>query len=361
MATLLGINTNTWSPEDRALSKWILQSSIARSLPDERVSWCLRRLKEGAGVVRVLRSVDLDSVHYGGLIVCGSVWMCPICASKITERRKNELLQVEKNFSGGLYMASFTVSHALGDSLAVVDKKVSSSLRRVFSGKGWQVIKKEFGIFGYVSSVEVTYGNNGWHAHRHVLFFCNDWFPMGRFEILLKRRYHAALEAGGGSASWRRGCVVSDAREYQNEICDYVIKWGISSEVAKAPMKRARGENLSVWEVAFLGALCGEVKYLTLWLEYVGYYKGKKQLFYSKGTRKMLGLDVELSDLEIAANQDEKAELLAVISTHLWNYIVNKVLRGAVVLVAKSEPEKLEQYLLDLLRQVPTLQAKYMM
>src|SRR5438552_1083589 len=71
--------------------RWQLQREARALLPHERVAFCMRRIQ--ATTVDVFYSPQHQSAHYGGLMVCGSVWVCPLCAAKISERRRAELEQ----------------------------------------------------------------------------------------------------------------------------------------------------------------------------------------------------------------------------------------------------------------------------
>jgi len=74
---------------EKRLLKWQLQREARALLPNERVVFCMRRVK--GATVDVFYSPDHQSAHYGGLMVCGSVWVCPVCAIKISEKRRVEL------------------------------------------------------------------------------------------------------------------------------------------------------------------------------------------------------------------------------------------------------------------------------
>ena len=75
------------------LLKWALQAEARAILPNERVAHCLRQVVPIAAGVDVLHSPEHQVAHYGGLLVCGSVWMCLLCAAKMSERRRDELEQ----------------------------------------------------------------------------------------------------------------------------------------------------------------------------------------------------------------------------------------------------------------------------
>src|SRR4051794_16390042 len=78
----------TQSDADWRQVRWQLQREARALLPDERVAFCMRRIQ--ATTVDVLYSPQHKSAHYGGLMVCGSVWVCPLCAAKISEHRRVE-------------------------------------------------------------------------------------------------------------------------------------------------------------------------------------------------------------------------------------------------------------------------------
>ncbi|MDF9645043.1 hypothetical protein, partial [Bacillus cereus] len=71
--------------------RYACQSVARKALPNERVSMCLRRVN--GSFVQVLKHKKTQKAFYDGLLVCSSVWNCPVCAAKISERRRKELKQ----------------------------------------------------------------------------------------------------------------------------------------------------------------------------------------------------------------------------------------------------------------------------
>ena len=65
--------------------RYAMQSVAKDLLPNERVKICLRHV--AGDNVEVRKHLKTEKAFYSGLMVCGSVWMCPVCASKISERR----------------------------------------------------------------------------------------------------------------------------------------------------------------------------------------------------------------------------------------------------------------------------------
>src|SRR2546426_9509868 len=109
------------SDGERRLLKWRLQREARALLPNERVAFCMRRTS--GATVEVYYSPEHQSAHYGGLLACGSVWVCPVCAIKISEKRRVELEQaiarcIEKG--GVVYLATYTIAHKRSDNLSAL-------------------------------------------------------------------------------------------------------------------------------------------------------------------------------------------------------------------------------------------------
>ena len=75
-------------PAGRALRPQAVARDI---LPKTRTALCLRARIKGSEGVGVWKCEKHGTAHYSGLQTCGSVWSCPICAAKITERRRLEV------------------------------------------------------------------------------------------------------------------------------------------------------------------------------------------------------------------------------------------------------------------------------
>jgi hypothetical protein len=86
-----------------------------------------------------------------------------------------------------------------------------------------------------------------------------------------------------------------------------------------------------------------------LFQEYYWTYKGKKQLHYSRGLRKLLAMDTEKPDIELAKEQDEPAILLAQLARWVWKIICERNLRGSVLQVASSGDRQSVEMFIDLI------------
>ncbi len=343
----LGILANISSPPpsfERVVTRFALQSSARELLPRELVAKCLRRPIPG-------RSVDVcyaparSSAHYAGLQVCASVWHCPVCAAKISERRRVELTAglLATSQPGcvarRVLLVTFTLQHTASDALSLVLASLKAARARLVSGKAAAGFAAKYGIVGYVRSLEVTYGKNGWHPHLHVLYFFDREVPILAFEQHIKARWSAAVAALGGSASLEHGCDVKFADQ---DVAAYVAKWGkdpkwtAAHEVAKAVTKKGRVGGLTPLEL-LSDYHNGNAAAGRRWLEYAVNFQGQRQLWWSHGLRALLGLvEQEKTDDELAAEQNDIAIILASLSPGAWRLVVGNDARAELLEVAAT-------------------------
>ena len=130
------------------------------------------------GFVDIYKS-EKGNFGYGGLITCGSVWVCPVCASKIAEHRRIDLKQALEKVPvvlrhGEVYHLTLTAPHHMGESLQSLLDKMAQGRRLMLHRKPWKRFERESGLRGSIRALEVTHGHsNGWHVHFHVLLVCD--------------------------------------------------------------------------------------------------------------------------------------------------------------------------------------------
>jgi len=108
---------------------YALQDKARGFLPHERVYHCGRTHTNHAGNLTVMQNQN-GSVHMHGLQQCGSVWHCPVCAAKISERRKVELQEaIEKWCSQGgkVTMITYTIPHGAVNELKPLVQSLTKS------------------------------------------------------------------------------------------------------------------------------------------------------------------------------------------------------------------------------------------
>ncbi len=305
-------------------SKWALQRTAQRLLGGSSVAKCNIGIARGREYVTVRRTET--AAWFQGVVHCGSVWGCPVCARKIGEHRREEMQQAIDaaiGARGGVALLTFTFSHQIFHKINDLMPRLAHALRLLKSGRKWQALKEEYGIYGSVRALEVTHGKNGWHPHVHEIEF---------FERPLNDDQHVKLQDDLFSL-WRAACIKAGlgvpTREHGIDVrrashaAKYVSKWGFASEVTRPASKRGWSGS-TPWQIledAHAGSELAE----RLFLEFFGAFKGRRQLFWSKGLRERLGLGEELSDeqqaeLELVREEDVAVDVVD-IDAALWKYI----------------------------------------
>ena len=273
------------------------------------------------GDVRVLHDLQHDSCHYGNLFVCGSVWGCPVCAAKIQQRRRLEVQAViDRAESAGLAVAmvTFTFPHYRFDNLDDLFKRQALAFKYLRAGRAWVEFKKTVGLFGFIRSLEVTHGVNGWHPHTHELFIC-DPAALPLLRRLLVPLWLSACEKAGLLGSDVDAFILRAVDVSLNGGGDYLQKmdnWTIAHELTVQSIKL--GKNGSITPFGLLQRQAdGDDK---LFVDYVKATKGKRQLFFSKGLKSWAGVD-DIEDATLADDSLVPADLLGLLDADQWRIV----------------------------------------
>jgi hypothetical protein len=373
----MSVNASAWTPLDRSrlhlkkmqaedrlmvnrLIRWQRQS-VARSIvPGERVAKCYRvRVRE---LVDVMRSKKFKRAHYGGLFTCTSVWSCPVCAAKITERRRIELQQaVDKAISKGItfFMVTWTLQHTKQDTLRDVRDSLGVALRKLRAGRWYQGFIEDWDIVGNVTGSEVTYGTEfGWHYHKHSIFFSNKVLSdldLQNIQLDLSSKYRSILEKMGRYAHPLIGVHV---RSGDSAVADYIAKygqqrdisnWSLAAEITKGSSKNALQESDHFTPFELLDLALHQQDDGSLFREYVNTMKGDHQIRWSADLRAALDLGDEITDEEIASAQDEDAYLFAQVTLSQWRKILRNEKRGQLLEVASmGDVDLFQKFLLTI-------------
>lgn len=326
------------SPDAVRSRRWKLQRVAQGLLRGERVAHCQRSVNTDAGV-SVYRTAQ--GAHFAGVVTCGSVWHCPVCAAKITEGRREELQHAitEHVKNGGMvYLVTYTFRHHQGDDLRDHVKSLSEALRKMKATRAYKRVMEEACVIGTVRALEVTHGQNGWHPHVHELVFA---LP-GMLEVLagIRSLWTAAVRKVGLSANLEHGFDVRGG-DYAAE---YVAKfgkepgeergWSVARELAKANQKAARGPKGRTPFALLEAAAAGDREAARLFQEYAEVFKGRRQLYWSRGLKDKLGVE-ERTDEDLAKRVDEQSELVATISLEDWHHVLRHDARFELLQVAE--------------------------
>jgi len=323
------INLPTDSKENRII-RFQRQSIVRKLLPQSRTAKCL--CHRMAGTVKVLKSKEHNKCHFADLIICGNVWSCPVCAAKISERRRVELARAVEQHTeagGSVLLVTFTYSHQREDDLKELLNKQAKAMTWFYQHRQYKELKKRYMKRGRVRALEVNHGQaNGWHPHVHELWFLDlnlQDYQVLRSEIF-SLWFRACERYGLGLPNEAHGVDVRGGQDAASYISKYGLEdkprdgWGIESELTKANVKKGRKGSRSPFQLLD-DYQEGDKQAGALFAEYVEAFKGKRQLIWSRGLKAQFDLD-ELTDDEIAHQQDDQAELIAEIEAEDWAVIL---------------------------------------
>lgn len=244
--------------------------------PDKEGGWKVHqtwkcRFVRRAKHVGVHQELAHGKAFFGGLVTCGSVWACPVCAAKIQQRRREELqrlvdwaytnnvldreivasvqredgqpLRVVSQAIGPMRplcpsMVTFTFPHSAFDRLEWLRNCMADAFKRLRSGESWQKFKADHRFGGLVRSTELTHGKNGWHLHTHELWLI-DWLDKERRADFLRRL----------RLDWLRACMSAgllgpDSREDQRKWLFYA-EYSTADEERRAYLDKRRKKRVA--------------------------------------------------------------------------------------------------------------------
>lgn len=320
--------------------RYALQGAARELLPDERsLQGCLRWLH--TGTVQLFHIPRHQVGAFGGLQHCGSVWQCPVCSAKITERRRQELgrgVEGWQGLGGVVLMVTYTLRHHLADDLRVTLQGLLKARKRMLSGRWAKSFTERFGVVGRIRALEVTHGQNGWHPHVHELVFVRCGVDREAFLQELRAQWSAQVLKAGLKDVNSHGV---DVRFADLSVADYVSKfgrdrtWGPEHELTKSATKLGKQGNRG--PIGLLSDyFAGDAHAGMLWRQYASVFKGSRQLVWSDGLRQLLGLGQEQSDAEIAAELREDAALMDELSREEWRAVLGNDARAELLHVLGS-------------------------
>lgn len=345
--------------------RFMRQAAARELVPGERVALCLRRPIPGAPGVELWRDPKHQAAHYKQLQVCGSVWMCAVCAARITEVRRQELSAAISAHTGQIVFITLTLQHTVSDALPELLEALQEAARKMRQARRWRELEKRYGFefkardqvrsrIGTVRSLEVTYGDHGFHPHQHILAFLRGGVDVEAFTRELRELWLSSVAKVGrfASPSWGIQVEHTDA-----DIAAYVAKfgrepkWTAAHEMAKSSSKAARGHGYSMPGLLELYVIARDVDAGQRWRQFALAFKGRKQLVWSDGLRAALlpADNRELSDEEIVTAPVEEAIFLARLDLTAWRVVLAHDVRFELLQAASSgDLEVIQDFLLSL-------------
>lgn len=319
-----------------------------RGMAKQRVSNCMNFItRDGNRSVDVIKSES--GVRFEGVTVCDSVWLCPVCNSRVMNQHKHELDLAVRDSDYHTVLMTFTLAHSVNDRLKDLEDLLKSSLNSTFSGRWYEDFQEKYHMVARATTTEHTRSDvNGWHPHIHILAFCKENPNASMMQSELNERFTRFVMKKGGYASIYHAV---DVRNTKRDVSGYLSKWNIPTEMTRLQAKSAKGVSLTIWEIAQLAGN-GNEKYIRLWNEYVAATYRKKLFTWSRGAKELLGLDDVEKKLEEKLANEEKA-LIVSLTVSEWNFILNHKLVALVHHLAMNGGAKAINEMMIRIRGIP--------
>jgi hypothetical protein len=299
------------------------------------VVWCHNGVANACDSIAIKRQVSGDSARLNGVTTCKSVWACPICSARICAARQVEVAAAMKahiDAGGYVFLLTRTFPHELDMPVAELLEKEKVARAMFRNSRRWRAGKNA--RTGYICSLEVTRGDNGWHPHTHELVFAtpdafgettelNGGKLTSRVIDELKETWYECLRKAGLCERSQMSDVLAHGLDVRGGqwAAEYVAKfgrdqkWGMSREITKHASKVGGGlHGLHPFQLLDF-SMRGDDVAGQLFREYVAAFQGKRMLSWSKGLKKLLLGEEEMTDEEAEASALPEEEVVAHITS----------------------------------------------
>lgn len=315
-----------------------------------------------AQAVGVHLANEQKKAFFSGLVSCGSVWSCPVCAAKVQERRREEIAKaIDWAYDEAQLqpvMVTLTFPHRSWHGLGQLLNQQADALHRLRAGAPWSKVKAWAGYRGLIRALELTHGDNGWHPHTHEIWLVRKDLDAEELKAkVLKRWQSSCIRAGllnpndsaqlaafqEHSVDVKGNCSASDYLAKQDDS----RHWGADREIAKASTKAGKAKGAHPFGLLDQ-AKNGCTRSGALFVTYSLAMRGKRQLFWSAGLKELVGID-DLSDETLAEQEREEADQLGQLDADDWHTVRRAGARAAVLDAAEDGGWPAVQQLLDAL------------
>lgn len=315
----------------------------------------LEAFKHGFSIV-LKKKPESQKAYYYNLQTCGSVWVCPVCSSILSERRCIQCQEsIDRWRSMGcdnvVAMITWTTPHyiyqPLSQVLEVQDKamKIMKNQPQRNLYEVYKTTMEKMCSVGAYTGRELTFGENGWHPHRHDVHFIvrANKSQLKRWRFALAVAWAIAFQKAGGIIEDMQSFLFRSVRIDQindddgfTRISKYITTvegdtWTLAKEATKGIVKTGKNGNITPFgmlEAIRQGSTHSRLYSAKFW-EYAQTMKGKKQFFPTRGLAKFLGVDHK-TDSEIM-KESKTGNHYAFLTDDQWDEINALDIRGEVL------------------------------
>jgi hypothetical protein len=334
----LCIDTNNSSS---LLSQRFALLKFARKLlPKERTANCFYSRISVEHGVDVLLNKTKNKANYGNLQRCASGWACPVCASILSESRKNDVkksMDWWKSQGGSVLLMTLTNSHHAGTDLKALKLGQRKAMQYLMGGtRESRRIFQQIGKVHHIGAYEITHGKNGFHPHYHVLLFCqnhvNDPKNSVTRDLLAQEWISSCEKAGLPLPDMEHGLDLQDGAYADS----YVNKWGLEHEMTKGHIKRGKNGSMTPFDLLRDYAENQNEESGRLFQQYALTFKGSRQLNWSRGLKKSAGCN-EKTDEQIVAETEKMSEKMFLLDIELWHAVRSQNKRGELLAAVQDD------------------------
>jgi len=358
--------------------KWALFALKATAeylLPENRLKVCYHHRLPNVDTVEIWLKTKEKKAYYRGLMKCGQAWVCPVCAQRIAQVRKEMMREALDNSRTKYFpvLFTYTAQHYKGQPLSKLLAGMVTAYSQMRRQRLWRTYREEYMMIGEVRALEITYGDSGWHPHFHVVLFLDieilQYYRDGAggyriSDLCTALRRHITpmwiheLETVKLTALDGPGL---DVRAGWDTLDDYITKqgnvlpaqgdkWGIAEEITMGQQKQSKREGKSPWDL-LVYAFVGDWASGELFKEYVAATKGRSGLQFSPGLKAKLGV-TKSDDSEADCDEHDINDILLLsLSVEQWRAVVGTAATGVLLDTCSSgDPQQIEA-LLDKIEQ----------
>lgn len=285
--------------------------------------------KNGIRHIHLLKGEQSQKPYFHGLIKCGNVWRCPMCAKKISDYRQKEIYYLASEWQRKEKKLSFitlTIRHLKSDSPEDIVNRLVEQFRKLQRTSKWKKLKEFHSIEGFCKSLEFTFSKKHWlHPHLHILLFHNSENPEELHDQIIRmwvkrKETRSVLKAQNAKSVYDK-----------SGISNYVTKWDVSAELTKANHKLGKiKENVSPFQAL---KMLTEGKYGAFtrkelahrWMNYRSITYRKHHIQLSRNLKAMLK-DGDFKESEEILKDEKPDQLIARIDKDLWTVMIKKEL-----------------------------------
>lgn len=331
----------------------LLWKNDAGKRQKHRVTHCGRSVK--GNYVFCYRDAGGENSRFAGLMQCGSGWTCPVCAAKLGEGRRKELTSalVKHVAAGGrVQLLTLTFPHEHDMPLPEIMAKFDKARQHFKNSRTYKRISTAAARLGNVASMEVTYGQNGFHPHLHELVFVGRSITgesvkneAGDMTSISGEAYELASQWVDSLIKFKLGDE-SKRSDMMNHALDlrggeyaaaYITamgheeQWGLQSEVIGTG-KDGKPGSFTPFGLLKLSIQGEEIRVAGAWVdpgqkfkEFADEFHGKRLLNWSRGLRDHFGLadeaKAEKAAMLEALPEDER---IATLSADDWKIVLTR-------------------------------------